>query len=59
MKLTAMCVCALVVGVVSTVGLRWPMPTAAQSRSVSEVWALEDDYWRFVKAGDVERYVTL
>jgi ketosteroid isomerase-like protein len=27
--------------------------------SVSDVWALEDDYWRFVREGDVESYVRL
>lgn len=59
MKSLVMNACALVVGVVSLVGLLWPVPASAQSRSVSEVWALEDDYWRFVKAGDVESYVTL
>jgi hypothetical protein len=51
--------CALVVGVVLLIGLYWPIPASAQSQSVSEVWALEDDYWRFVKAGDVESYRTL
>jgi ketosteroid isomerase-like protein len=29
------------------------------SADVSEVWALEDAYWRYVKAGDVTRYLTL
>ena len=28
-------------------------------KSVSQVWRLEDDYWRFVVAGDVENYVSL
>jgi hypothetical protein len=32
---------------------------AAESAAVAEVWALEDAYWRYVKAGDVEGYVTL
>jgi acylphosphatase len=59
MNSAAMCVCAIVVGIVSLVGLHRPTPTAAQSRGVAEVWALEDDYWRFVKAGDVESYVKL
>src|SRR5512138_1475315 len=26
---------------------------------VAAVWQLEDDYWRYVKAGDVESYVKL
>jgi ketosteroid isomerase-like protein len=33
--------------------------TAAEPAGVSEVWALEDAYWRYLKAGDVESYVTL
>jgi hypothetical protein len=33
-------------------------PSAA-SPSISTVWQLEDDYWRFVRAGDVDRYVLL
>ena len=57
MKSSVMCV--LVVGVVLLIGIHWPIPASAQSPSVSEVWALEDDYWRFVKAGDVESYRTL
>lgn len=24
-----------------------------------EVWTMEENYWRFVKAGDVEKYLTL
>ncbi len=46
--------CVLVVGVVAMIGLHWPMPVSAESQNVTEVWAREDDYWRFVKAGDVE-----
>lgn len=59
MKNSVMRMCALMVGVVSLIGIHWLMPASAQSRSVSEVWALEDDYWRFVKASDVESYLTL
>jgi ketosteroid isomerase-like protein len=59
MKPAVMCVCVLATGVISLLGLHWPMPAAAESRSVAEVWALEDDYWRYVKAGDVESYVKL
>lgn len=29
------------------------------SESVSQVWGREADYWRFVKEGDVESYVSL
>ena len=32
---------------------------AAESASVARVWQREGDYWRYVAAGDVERYVTL
>src|SRR4029453_11104027 len=39
------------------------LATAATARSrasdVDEVWAMEDTYWRYVKAGDVEKYRTL
>ena len=59
MKRSAVCACALMIGAIPLTGLLWPVPASAQSRSVSEVWALEDDYWRFVKAGDVESYVKL
>jgi ketosteroid isomerase-like protein len=59
MKYSLICTCALIVGVVALSGLRWSMPVAAQNRSMAEVWALEDDYWRYVKAGDVESYVKL
>jgi len=34
-------------------------PASSDNQSIKEVWALEDDYWRYVKAGDVESYVTL
>jgi Domain of unknown function (DUF4440) len=30
-----------------------------ESASVSQVWGREADYWRFVKEGDVENYVSL
>jgi ketosteroid isomerase-like protein len=30
-----------------------------EPESVSQVWRLEADYWRFVKAGDVDSYVSL
>lgn len=29
------------------------------SEAISQVWGREDDYWRFVRAGDVESYVAL
>ena len=34
-------------------------PAFTDNQSISEVWAREDDYWRYVKAGDVESYVKL
>ena len=27
--------------------------------AIAQVWALEDDYWRYVRTGDVESYVKL
>jgi ketosteroid isomerase-like protein len=33
--------------------------TASGESDVAAVWRLEDDYWRYVKAGDVESYVKL
>jgi ketosteroid isomerase-like protein len=59
MKPIVMCVCALTVGVASLIGLHRLTLASTQSRGVSEVWALEDDYWRYVKAGDVKSYVKL
>lgn len=32
---------------------------APESNSVAQVWDREADYWRFVKEGDVENYVSL
>ena len=59
MKSSVKGVVALVVGLVFLIALYFPMAASAQSKSVSAVWAREDEYWRCVKAGDVERYVTL
>ncbi|MFI5243893.1 MAG: DUF4440 domain-containing protein [Gemmatimonadales bacterium] len=33
--------------------------TQVQPSIVDEVWAMEDSYWRYVKAADVEKYLTL
>jgi len=30
-----------------------------QDTAITEVWALEDAYWRYVREGDVERYLSL
>jgi ketosteroid isomerase-like protein len=37
------------------------LPASARDRNPDEqaVWQLEEDYWRFVSAGDVESYVKL
>jgi ketosteroid isomerase-like protein len=37
------------------------LPVAARDRSAGEnaVWQLEEDYWRFVSAGDLDSYVKL
>ena len=40
---------------VGTLGAR----LAPHTSDVDEVWAMEDAYWRYVKAGDVEKYRTL
>lgn len=34
-------------------------PAADAEQNIAEVWAREDAYWRYVKAGDVENYVSL
>jgi hypothetical protein len=36
-----------------------PPAAKAQPSIVDEVWAREAQYWQFVKAGDVENYLTL
>lgn len=36
-----------------------PPSPASPSDALSEVWAREDDYWRFVREGAVESYVSL
>lgn len=33
--------------------------SSGESENVSQVWRREADYWRFVKAGDVDGYVSL
>ena len=43
---------ALTVGVVAA-------RFAPRTSDVDEVWAMEDAYWRYVKAGDVEKYRAL
>ena len=42
-------------------GLCLAFPIAAHDRTTDEnaVWQLEEDYWRFVSAGDVDSYVKL
>jgi ketosteroid isomerase-like protein len=49
----------LVLGVLGAIGWAPARAATTESASVSAVWALEDAYWRYVKAGDVENYVTL
>jgi hypothetical protein len=36
-----------------------PPITAAQDQSIAAVWAREDEYWRYVKAGDDKNYEAL
>jgi hypothetical protein len=50
---------SLLILVVAVLAVCDPLPASAQSQSVAQVWALEDDYWRYVETGDVERYETL
>ena len=33
--------------------------TQAPQAIIDEVWAMEESYWRYVKAADVEKYLTL
>jgi len=49
----------LVLGAVALVDLSPAVPASADDQNVSAVWSREDDYRRFVKAGDVENYLTL
>jgi len=51
--------CVVVVSLLATTSFYWPVSTSAESQNVAEVWAREDDYSRFLKAGDVESYRTL
>jgi len=48
----------LAVGVCALLG-GGPRAYANDAPNVAQVWSLEDSYWRFVKAGDVENYRTL
>ena len=42
-------------------GLSLAYPIAADDHTLDEnsVWRLEEDYWHFVSAGDVDSYVKL
>jgi len=51
--------CVVVVSLLATPSFYWPASASAESQNVAEVWAREDDYSRFEKAGDVESYRTL
>ena len=54
MNRSALLVVTVVGGLLATAG-------TARSRAsdVDEVWAMEDAYWRYVKAGEVEKYRAL
>lgn len=43
------------------IGILFALPAAAGEQTAAEkaVWQLEEDYWRFVSAGDVDAYVKL
>ena len=51
----------LIITAFTVVGSRLASSASARLRSsdVDDVWAQEDAYWRYVKAGDVEMYRTL
>ena len=50
---------SFIAAALALIGAVSPVPAVAEATSVSEVWSLENDYWRFVKAGDVRNYRTL
>jgi ketosteroid isomerase-like protein len=59
MKRPKTALCSIVVSALALTGPTSTVPAAAAGPNLPEVWSLEDDYWRFVKAGDVQSYRTL
>jgi len=51
--------CLLLLCTTGPVGPGPAYAAASEAAGISEVWALEEAYWRYLKAGDVENYVTL
>jgi Domain of unknown function (DUF4440) len=49
----------LLAGTMAPIASGRSVAASTEPPGVSEVWALEEAYWRYVKAGDVENYVTL
>lgn len=45
--------------VVAATGLARAAAASGQTADEQAVWKLEEDYWRYVQAGDVESYVQL
>ena len=54
-RTTAGIVCTTIVAVIVTT----PVFAGSPSLDVKAVWALEDSYWRYVQANDLEHYRTL
>lgn len=52
-------VACLLVASIGLVGGRASAQAASSTTNTEAVWHLEDAYWRYVKAGDVEPYVRL
>lgn len=45
--------------VIAATGFVGPANAAERTTDEQAVWNLEEDYWRYVKAGDVDSYITL
>jgi len=49
----------LLLGFAVLIGLGAAATASAEGTAIADVWARKDDYWRFIKAGDVDSYTTL
>ena len=59
MKVRLILACLLLLGTLGPIGSGLSFAASSEASGVSEVWELEEAYWRYVKAGDVENYATL
>ena len=59
MKVRLILACLLLLGTLGPIGSGLSFAASSEASAVSEVWELEEAYWRYVKAGDVENYATL